>query len=250
MSREIIQLDIDDLVRKYLNGYSENRLAKLYSINRWTIRNRLEKAQIEIRTQSEAEKLKWSQMPKEQRQRQVSAAHIACKGRNMSWEEKIKRANTRQQRGILQSPLEILFWEYIQSRNFIMVPQQAIGPYNCDFGASPISMEIFGGNWHMTGRRGQQKRKAIRYFLNSGWHCYIIVVDKRRSSLSTSVADDVIAYIEQMRSNPPSCCEYRVVSGTGELITRGSGQDNDISFKPSTRCGRDSRTGRYISIAK
>ena len=250
MTPKRIDLDVSDIVKKYIGGMSENALSKLYKANRWTIRQRLLEAGIKIRGRSEAELLKWSQMSPQKRKRQVAAAHKAAKGRKAPIEEKIKRAQAREIKGGFDSGLEEIVFNLLALMNFETIPQKAIGPYSCDLGAEPVAVEIFGGNWHMSGQRGRQRKRAIRYFLDHDWHCYIVVFDERRHPTNPSVTDNIISYVEQIRSNPPAVCEYRMVWSSGEFIAAGCANDDEISFVSPFTNRRNSHTGRYERIPR
>jgi len=73
----LIELPNEEIAKLYLSGVSENALSKTYNVNRGAIRNRLILQGVQIRNQSEAETLKWSQMDDVQRKNQVKKAHQA-----------------------------------------------------------------------------------------------------------------------------------------------------------------------------
>jgi len=73
-------LDINMIIDLYNNGESENSISKRLNVSRQAIRNRLIENNIHIRTQSEAEKLKWSKMDGIARKNQVKKAHEATIG--------------------------------------------------------------------------------------------------------------------------------------------------------------------------
>ena len=252
MTPKRIDLDVNNIVKKYVGGMSENALSKLYRVNRWTIRQRLLEAGISPRGHSKAEYIKWERMSTKQRLAQTAAAHEASRGRIVSMAVKIKRAKTWQQKGGFdsRSKIEGIIFEWLSLTDIDFIPQQAIGPYNCDFGAYPVAVEIFGGNWHMAGERGRQRKKAIRYFLDHGWHCYIVVINTKRYPLIPSVTDHIISYVQQIRSHPSTICEYRMVGSNGEFIAAGCADDNEISFVSSFANSRDPRTGRYERIPR
>ena len=56
-------------------------IAKHFNVSRGTIRKHLIQAEISLRNQSEAEKLKWAKMSDEQRANQVKSAHLSNIGR-------------------------------------------------------------------------------------------------------------------------------------------------------------------------
>ena len=96
MVRKITIPNLDNLLSRYTAGESENTLADEAGVNRWTFRQRILKAGITPRSQSEAEKAKWARMTTDQRASQVKDAHSACRGRYISPEELAVRAKGRE----------------------------------------------------------------------------------------------------------------------------------------------------------
>src|SRR4051812_21903961 len=90
-------LNADDLVRGYVAGESINQLAKEFSVSRSVVASRLQKAGVQLRGQSEAERLKWSKMGETERAAQVAAAHAASRGRTDPAERRARRALAFQQ---------------------------------------------------------------------------------------------------------------------------------------------------------
>ena len=138
--------------------------------------------------------------------------------------------------------------------NFLLIeasqptPQHAIGPYNCDLGAYPVAVEIFGGNWHWSGRHLLRSPERFRYILNAGWHILVLHIT-RRCPVTIEIADYVAAYVDETRRDPARRREYRVVGRAGELLTAGSVDDDEITIIPTFTSGRDS-LGRYKRISR
>ena len=248
-NRVWIKLPIREIVTLYNAGTSINALAKQFRVSRPTITNRLELTGIKLRNQSESETLKWNKMSPEMRENQVEAAHEASKGRVMPIEEKIKRARTVEKRLYNVSPYEITLAEMLLERRIKTIPQKAIGPYNCDLAAFPVAVEVFGGNWHWSGRHLRRIKKRINYILNAGWSVYMIPVTASWP-LTDAVADYCAAYIEQARSDKAFTCEYRVVWGAGKFETAGTLDDDDVSIEPPFGRSKDLATGRYKTVPR
>jgi hypothetical protein len=96
MARERVTLDTDDLVRRYVEGVSENQLAKELGVSRSVVARRLAKAGVERRGRSDAERLKWASLRTDRIavERQCGAAWNATRGRVKSDAEKAKAART------------------------------------------------------------------------------------------------------------------------------------------------------------
>jgi len=238
------KLPTEEIVELYKSGISELALSKKHRVSRSVIRKRLVDSGIHIRSHSEARILQWVQMSPKQRKRQVAKAHKATKGRKVSWESKCRHAQTIEKNPSNFSKKEIELKRMLKKRGLRTIHQKAIGGYNCDLATYPVAVEIFGGHWHFTGRHARRFEKRTKYFLNSGWSLLIIVVSKRWP-LTFSIADYVAAYIKRARRQKTDGCEYRVIWGTTEHITRGSLEDNNFSLIPPFCSSKDPATGRY-----
>lgn len=232
-----LNIDIDDLIKRYLAGESENAIAKSLGVDRSAIKPRLIKAGVKRRGRSEAELLKWSKLSIDARRRQTASANRAARGRVRGFPELRKQAHARQMGGA-QSTYELQLINLLLDLGVDVVPQQAIGPYNCDLGIYPVAVEVFGGGWHFSGRHLARTPKRIRYLMDRGWSILMIVVDPRRNQIITGItASDVHSYVKLMRGQPPPSPEYRVVRSTGETMTKGSFDDDERTIM-ETFCGR------------
>lgn len=249
MTRKRIALNADDIVREYLAGVSEKKLADRFNVSRTAIRRRLIESGVNPRGRSEAELVKWSQMSARKRKAQTDAAHDAVRGKPVAMEVKIKQAIGKQRTLPNVSPIETLLADMLKARGIATIPQQAIGPYNCDLGAYPVAVEIFGGEWHWSGRHLLRTPERFRYILNAGWHILVVKVTPRRDPLTEATADYVAAFIETVSRDPSLIREYRVIRGAGEVIAAGSADDDNISIVPSFTRGRNSK-GQYCAVPR
>ena len=225
-----------EIIASYLEGESENVLAHRFGVARSLIRRRIIEADVAPRGRSDAERLKWQQMSPTRRLAQVAPAHAACKGRVVSREEGDARALNRQQRLTYLNEAEMQLASMLALRGIDgVVLQQAVGPYNCDLGAQPVAVEIFGGKWHWHGHHLLTSPERLRYLLNAGWHVLVVVNDKRRHPLCEGGADYVATFIQEMRSDPSRRREYRVIRGACEVLAAGSVDDDEVSLIPAFR---------------
>jgi hypothetical protein len=250
MPRKTTVVDANYIVDNYLSGASENALAKELGVSRNVIRKRLLDNGIEPRTQSQAESLKWSQMTALQRKLQIQSAHLAARG-PQSFEHRCSIARSVQ-KSAKQSPLEVVVQKDLEPRLLrpdLIVPQKAIGPYNCDLGVRPVAVEIFGGHWHWYGKHLARTEKRIRYICNQSWALLMLVINAR-SPWTPNFADYAANFIEEARRNPSMLGGYWVVWRAGKFVTSGRGDDDKISIKPPFRGSRDLRTGRYKTVSR
>lgn len=238
-----------EVVSRYIGGESEKALADAFAVSRSVVRRVLVAAGIAPRNQSESMFLRMAQTPAEERERLTQAAHDAIRGTSIPFARLVKCAQTRQNRPGNISKTERQFMGMLAARGVTCIPQRAIGPYNCDLGASPVAVEIFGGQWHLYGRHIARTPERIRYILNAGWHLLAFFVS-RDYPLTDWHADYAAAYIEQARRDPAARREYRVIRGEGKIIASGSSEDDDFTIIPAFTIGRDAATGRYLSVPR
>lgn len=236
-------LPVDTLVSLYASGISENALAARYGVSRPVIRRRLAEAHVTIRDPLAANRLMMRGRSGEENRRNTEAAHRASRGRHPSLEERMKVARGRQRTGAGASPTEGRLAAMLLDRGIATIAQQAIGPYNCDLGAAPVAVEIFGGDWHWHGRHLLRTPERFRYILNAGWHIIVIHVTIRRHPLTAEAADDVAAFIQQARRDPAARREYRMIRGTGEFVTAGSFDDDPSAIIPTLRRSKHAGSG-------
>lgn len=245
ISKEIVT----QIVNLYVSGWSENRVALHFGYGRRCIRKRLLDSGIHIRNQSEAEALKWSQMSPEQRKKQVKSAHDTAKGRIVSWSTKCKHAKTVELRPSNVSKYEIIVQRKLCVRGIPTIAQMAIGAYNCDIAASPVVVEVWGGNWHFFGNHARRCEERLSYILNCGWFVYILPITKR-FPLTEAVTDYLASYIKQIRRDKPSVCEYRMVWGAGDYTTSGCLDNMNFPIVPPFTGRRNLTSGKYERIAR
>ena len=246
MPRKIIIPNLDDLLRRYLAGESENQLAKEAGVNRCTFRRRLLDAGITPRSRSDAETLKWEQMSIEQRRSQVKAAHDVTRGRKVTTEELSMRAKTRE--GNLAYNIgeyEFILADWLREIGIGFIQNFAIGPYNCDFGIGSITVEVWGGGWHPK----TEDTKRTKHILDAGYSMLFVDLDRRRFPINRIVTEYVIALLQETSSDPAARCQYWMVRGDGELIFKRFNDDN-ISLIPPFTTGRDISNGQYKRIPR
>lgn len=248
MTAKNTAIDTDYLIREYLGGKSEYALALELGVSRTPIRRILLENGIAPRSHSDAGLVRAGQMSPGQRRAQASAAHMAATGRKKTVAEQCLTAQTRQERGLFISARERQLAVMLAERGIEVIHQQAIGPYNCDLGAAPVAVEVYGGNWHWSGDHRRRVAERFNYILNAGWHILVIPATNI-SPLTSAVADYVVAYIETARRDPTRPREYRVVWRAGEFVTVGGVDGDNIAIEPPFTSRRDPVTGRYTTVA-
>jgi len=215
------------VIFRYLQGESENSLAKSFGVSRTAIARYLKFCGVPRRDPTEANRLLAEQTPQEEHHRRIKIAQDAVRGSHQSPEHRARIAQGRQRLSSGVSQAEIIFAHWLEARGLAVVPQQAIGPYNVDIGTAPIAVEILGGSWHAS---KPIHPKRTRYLLDQGWHLVFVWTHARRSPLAERAADYVVAFLDELRRNPPTISQYRVIRGDGHELARGQADGDNISL--------------------
>jgi very-short-patch-repair endonuclease len=198
------------VVALYRDGLSAETIASELGCATGTIKNRLHRAAVPMR----------SGMAR------VERAHAASRGSKRTVEQLARRAKATQDRLGNQSATERALLAWLRARRLEVVPQLAVGVYNVDLAAHPIAVEVLGGNWHFA----RDHRKRLRYLADYGWCPLLLWVDKRQSPLDIGAADQIVALTQIARRNPPAHGQYWVVRGSGEIAATGSVYADDFAL--------------------
>ena len=250
MARKFMPANLDDLISKYRSGMSEKQIAGELGVSRTCIRRILIENRVHIRSQSEAEAVKWAAMAPDARAAQVAAAHAASRGRTATADERERSAIAREARGIeLASHLELRLSALLAQRGIQVVHQKAVGRYNCDLAAGSIAVEVFGGNWHFSGHHLARAEKRCRHLFDCGWHV-LIVVHTTADPIGPGAADYVRAFLDKSGRDPSGIRQYRMIRGGGELLAACGADSDHIPHIPPFANARDAATGRYMSVPR
>jgi transposase len=207
---ERLNLPIEDIKTMYQRGKSENAIAKHFGVSRPVIRGRLLEVGVKPRTQSEAEKLKWSQMNQEARAKQVKNAHESNKGRTQNIEAGIAFAKTREK--LKYNHLigfgEVEFIEFLTQKGIDFIHQKAVYKYNLDFAIGNIAVELSADCCRYR-RHNTKEIKRAENLLEFGYHVIGIFFDTVETLRACS--DDLLTYINMIGRLKPTDREYWVV---------------------------------------
>jgi len=226
-------MPIAEIISLYAVGESENAIAAKYGISRNVIRRRLIESGVEIRGQTEANRLLQSSRTHEQRMAYIAAAHTAVRGKKRTIEDLSKRAIGKERMQSHASETERQFAQWLTDYGLSPVMQKAIGTYNIDIAVPPVAVEIFGGGWHAYGSHAARSSKRFNYILNNGWAAVAIWVSSKYCPLTVEAADYVVAFLEQVRGNPSLIGQYRVIRGDGKDVTIDGTNLDYLTVKPS-----------------
>lgn len=231
-SRKTLALPTDAIVKAYLAGASEYALSRQYGVSRNVIAKRLLESGIARRDSSDAGKVRASQMTEGERKDQTRAANRASRGRRQPEIEKLRRALTIERVGRPSSAGESSLLNMMRKLGEVPVCERAIGKYNVDLAMLPVAVEVLGGGWHSIKARHRERTPDI---LDAGWHLVMVWDFEGRSALGQGAAEYLVAFLDEVRRNPPATCQYRVIAGNGELLAARGREDNEFPLVPPPR---------------
>lgn len=221
-----------EIVAAYEAGASEYALSQQYGVSRGVISKRLRDAGIERRTMSEAGKARNASMTSAERKKQTAAANRAARMRSQPTIEKHRKALTLEAQGKFESTGEELLHSLLAERGVNAIPQRAIGVYNVDLAVLPVAVEVLGGGWHAVKTVHAERTP---YILDEGWHLIMVWDHEGRSALGPGAAEYIVTFLDEIRRNPPATCQYRVISGQGEVLASSGRESNEFSLVPPPR---------------
>lgn len=233
-------LPTGDICAAYEAGMSENELARTHGTTRNTIGKILRYGGVQRRTMTEANRLMAAGRTPEENARNSEAAHAAVRGVKHTWEQRCSIAKGNHGR-VTCWATELVYEAWLRLRDIQCVTQHAIGPYNCDLAAEPVAVEIFGGQWHGSGKHAASFAERGHYILDQGWALVIVWVDQQSQRLGEASADYVASFIKEARSDPALRGQYRVIWGDGEVVPTAGRQLDDFASVPPRRSRQDSR---------
>jgi very-short-patch-repair endonuclease len=222
----------------YVNGTSENELAKMHDTSRMTINNILRRNDIERRGSADANRLMMANRTPEENARNAQAAHDAVRGSVRPWEQRCELAK-RRHGTVPPYATELLYAAWLRLRGYKIVHQHAVGPYNCDLTipAIGVAVEIFGGNWHGSGKHAGMFAERAQYILDQGWLLVVVWVDQVKKRLAEASADYIASLAEQASRDPSLRGQYRVIWGDGEVVPTQGRQLDEFATVPAHRSG-------------
>lgn len=231
MATIVRTLDVNKIVEDYVGGTSENALSKMHGVDRGVIRRRLVAAGVTIRGGSEAEKLKWSQMSKAKKRKQVASAHAARRGQKDGASTLAKRAIQRMVNLSHIGVDEVALANALLRLGVATTPQKAIGPYNLDLAIEEpaIAIEIEAGGTFYSKRPRLLKR--IKYLIDSGWIVLYIVTCGKKLAVY-ECASKIVALFKLASGNKTTVGHYGMLTSKGKPRSGSKSQFNDFTRIP------------------
>lgn len=218
MPRKIEIPNLDDLLRRYIAGETEQKLAAECGVSRSAFRLRLIEANITPRNVSDTMYIRWQTADERLRSAMLNNAHASTRGKTVTEDKLINRAIGCERKSPNVAHAESVLADWLRERGLNVIPQKAIGKYNVDLAVQvpPIAVELFGGGWHAYGSHRERFAPRVEHILNAGWAMVIIWLDARRYPLSVACADYIVTLTQEISRQESPRCQYRVILGDGQ----------------------------------
>lgn len=224
-----------DIIQRYRNGESVWALSQSSGLSRTVINRWITEAGLDVRTTSEAGKIRASKMTPAERAAQATAANAAARGATRSAASKLATARTIAEQAASgtrkRSPLELQLGHWLNERGVNFVPEQVVDIYNVDFGINnSVAVELLGGAWHSRPSRADHHRRRTHDILNAGWHM-IFVWSTTPAPINPWAADKIVTLLKEAGRLPAAPGQYWVIRGDGELMSTGSGKSDNFTLE-------------------
>lgn len=225
-------VDVDDLVRRYLDGESSNSIARGYGCDGALVLYYLRREGVRPRSNSEGQLQRIANNGTGYLSRNGAKNRGVPKSALMQERRAITFERTRSNETASDRAFAVL----LERAALRYVPQKAIGPYNVDFAVGDaVAVEIVHGG---TGRFRQRQiqgggaknlRKKLPYLLDRGWDVIVVVITARRPELD-GAAEYLVAHLQGPRRDRAQAGHYWVIWGTGEAVASRCTKDDDIAL--------------------
>ena len=249
-NRNITPPNLEKVLELYNKGIGVAGIAKRLGYSRMYMTGFFKRNGIEQRNRKEQQIERMKNTTKEEIDRLVYNAHLAAKGRNISFNELAERAKTRYNNQVFHnSKYEVQFSNYLHNKNISFERQFPCGAYNLDFLIGNIAVEIFGGQWHNFGKHAARFSERTKYILDSGYFLICVFIEKG-DDFQTIVDNQIIPCFNKFSRDKSGITKYRVIWGNSEYATGGCCNDDNFPLIRPTENIRDITTGRYKSVPK
>lgn len=227
MPAKIHGINVDDLIQRHLSGESVNKLAQSLGVARITINRWFAHKGFKGRNASEAEALKWAHMTPEQRQKQVSAAHAAVRGKVKSPEFLNKCAKTKEKTRQYVGKGERELKRALEDRGLSVDAQRAFYRYNIDLAiGDTVAVEVLlctGGPLS----RKTDRRKIVELLKNNWLVIYIWA--NPTTDISRIDFKYLASLVELFSRDPALRGKYFMLGANGKMHTPGGYDLNKVA---------------------
>lgn len=219
----------DGLIGAYLDGMSVKALSEAHRIDRNAVKRMLREAGIDCRDRSTAMTVRWQRATPEQRDAMLAASHEASRGRPQSAKQRINLAAAKAGRSFSEEELRLA--DFMRELGHTVELGVPCGKYNIDLvAAGTVAVEIFGGQWHASGRHRERFAERSRHILDSGYSLAIVWVKKDSYPLSVNCAQQLSALVQIASGHPSIRRQHWVIRGDGYFLAAREDDGDEVPF--------------------
>lgn len=131
----------------------------------------------------------------------------------------------------MQTDLEPAFADELTARGLDYIHQCAIGTRNVDFGFAQARVAVEIVRRHRCNAKSLGRERLEQLF-GAGWRLFVIYDPDKRGVQIARAADQLVAFLDFMRANPPAGGQYGMVGGDGEVVPARRGQLHHFARVP------------------
>lgn len=228
--------DVDNaaLIKDYLAGATQRAVARQYGIAQPTVRRILSEAGIPIRGWSEAGILRVADQPEDVRR--VALARLAAARPLRQTPESLAATAAQKYRSLsqLMGPDEDKVLLALVQAGFEVDRQTAVDRYNLDLTVEHVDIEVHRNAHGPHLNRQGRIYPRVDYLTDRGWRVLYVWCPR---GFNPNDLEQVVAWVERLRSAPARPGEYVVLRCYGETAPARGGDTYKGAFVVSTRGG-------------
>lgn len=235
-----LPLDPQDIIRRYQSGENVLAMQNATGICRARLTRILKGSGIVLRSPRERLTAWHAKATPEDRMQRAQAAHAAVRGKPHTAEHRRKIALGRHAVPSNVSRTEGQLADALRAAGLAVEAQWPVGPYNLDLAvpSDRVSVEVFGGQWHLTGTHALRLGKRHEHLIGAGWRV-IYVWCTTGHPLTAAGAENLVALVKLFCDDPSTGGKYRVIWGDAKGTPSAKYDPNQIALKAESERGQN-----------
>jgi very-short-patch-repair endonuclease len=224
-------IDLDDLACRHASGQSVLQMSREVGVSRPAIIRRLAKLGLEVRSGSEANRLRMARLSVAERRALAEAANEARRSTRLvptgQWHARnYGIAQTRQRTLSPATPDEEKLLRLADTLGVQVTRQVAVGAYNLDFRIGSVAVEVHSAAYHPL-RLPRLAQRAVN-LLSAGWSVAYLW------RWGDDGGQNILTWAQQTSRDVPLGGQYRVVRGDGEIVPFSRAELNERADMATT----------------
>lgn len=234
MPHKRLPIDLYDLRRRYEAGQSVLAMATDLETSRPTIMRRLRELGLDPRSGSEANYIRMARLTQAERRDLAAAANASRRKPEVNFGSRqanrmVAAINSAKSRTRTVGKGEAEMLDLLLGRGLTVECQLPVYGYNLDLAVAPVAVEVWWAKSYPF-RHGRTARRTID-LADLGWSTIFVWLCWQLPTDDS--ADAVVAFIDEMRRNPPAVRQqYRVIRSDGDFVSGGAADLDNLALVP------------------